>query len=151
MAEFQRRREKFFPEKTTQVELTALTAPGFQRRRNRKFSEKSIETELTALTAPPQEVIPVPSKSTFQPNALTDHLLTRLRNGSAWLTAAHQAWLDRTPAAPSDEKFSVALAAWTEMERSLRLVFGYEGCVFGPDRSCSQDAPVRCDACALDR
>jgi hypothetical protein len=52
-------------------------------------------------------------------------LLKRLVNGQKWLTAQHQAWLDSKPDAASDERFSVALATWSEMERSLRLVFGY--------------------------
>jgi hypothetical protein len=82
-------------------------------------------------------------------NAYVDHLLSRLRAGSQWLTAQHQAWLDSKPDAASDERFSVALAAWGEMERSLRLVFGYEGCVFGPDQRCPYDAPVICDSCVV--
>lgn len=87
-------------------------------------------------------------KSPFQPNALTDHLLSRLQAGSQWLTAQHQAWPEDQPDTASDERFSVALAAWDEMERPLRLVFGYEACVFGPDRRCLDDAPVICDFCA---
>jgi hypothetical protein len=83
--------------------------------------------------------------STFAPNEVTDHLLSRLQSGSHWLTAQPQAWLEGRPDAASDERFSVALAAWTEMERSLRLVFGYEGCVFGPDQRCPDEAPVVCD------
>jgi hypothetical protein len=90
---------------------------------------------------------PSSTLSTFAPNEVTDGLLNRLRAGSQWLTAQHLAWLEGSPDAGSDERFSVALAAWTEMERSLRLVFGYEGCVFGPDRRCPDDAPVICDFC----
>jgi diadenosine tetraphosphatase ApaH/serine/threonine PP2A family protein phosphatase len=82
-------------------------------------------------------------------NAVMDHLLSRLQAGSRWLTAQHQAWLDSKPDAASDQRFSVALAAWSEMERSLRMVFGYEGCVFGPDQRCPKDAPVICDACVV--
>jgi hypothetical protein len=86
-------------------------------------------------------------KSPFQPNDLTNHLLSRLQSGSHWLTAQHQAWLEGKPDAANDERFSVALAAWTEMERSLRQVFGYEGCICGPDQRCPEDAPVTCNFC----
>jgi hypothetical protein len=91
----------------------------------------------------------ISEQSRFQPNEVTDKLLSRLQAGSQWLTAQHQAWLDDRPEAANDERFSVALAAWSEMERSLRLVFRYEGCVFGPDQRCPDDAPIRCDACAV--
>jgi hypothetical protein len=39
-------------------------------------------------------------------------------------------------------------AAWDEMERFPRLVYGYEGCIFGPDQRCPEDALARCDFCA---
>jgi hypothetical protein len=87
------------------------------------------------------EIIP------FEPNAVTNILLSRLQNGSRWLSAQHLAWLEGNPDAASDERFSVALAAWGELERSLRLVFGYDGCACGPDRRCPEDAPVICDFC----
>ena len=80
-------------------------------------------------------------------DAFSDHLLSRLQAGSRWLTAQHQAWLDKKQGAASDERFSVALDAWAEMERSLRLVYDYQGCIFGPDQRCPEDAPVRCDGC----
>jgi hypothetical protein len=93
---------------------------------------------------------PMPSadiESPFQPNAVTDNLLSRLQAGTRWLTASHQAWLAGKPDAASDGKFAAALAAWTEMERSLRLVFGHRGCIFCLDRRCPDDAPVVCDFC----
>jgi hypothetical protein len=70
-----------------------------------------------------------------------------LQAGSAWLTEAHLAWLDEKTGTANDEKFSVALAAWTEMEQVLRSVFNFEGCIHGPDRHCPDAAPVRCDFC----
>jgi hypothetical protein len=91
------------------------------------------------------------TKSPFQPDALTDHLVGRLQAGSQWLTAQHEAWLEGNPDAARDERFSVALAAWGEMERSLRLVFSYGVCVFGPDRRCPVNSRVTCDFCANDR
>ena len=50
MAEFQRRRDKNFPEKSIQNELTALTAPPFHRRRDKNSPADSMENELTELT-----------------------------------------------------------------------------------------------------
>ena len=29
----------------------------------------------------------------------------------------------------------------------LREVFGFEGCIFGPDKTCPPDAPTLCEAC----
>jgi hypothetical protein len=87
------------------------------------------------------------AKGSAKPNAVSDNLIARLQAGSHWLTDQHLAWVEGKSAA-SDERFSVALAAWGEMERSLRMVFGHEGCVFGPDRRCPEDAPVVCDFCA---
>ncbi|MFQ6026920.1 MAG: hypothetical protein ACE5Q6_05320 [Dehalococcoidia bacterium] len=87
------------------------------------------------------------SQSVQVSNSVTDQLLSRLQAGSRWLTAQHRAWMDAAPDAASDERFSVALATWDEMERSLRLVFGYEGCVMGPDQHCPEDGLVVCDAC----
>jgi hypothetical protein len=79
----------------------------------------------------------------------SDRLLSRLQAGSEWLTTQHQAWLEGKQDAVSDERFSVALAAWGEMERSLRWVFGYEGYVFGPDRRCPEGATVTCNFCVI--
>ena len=75
------------------------------------------------------------------------HLLSRLQAGSQWLTAQHQAWLGNKEDVASDERFSVALDGWGEMERSLRRVYGNGGCIFGSDQRCPQNAPVWCDGC----
>jgi hypothetical protein len=87
----------------------------------------------------------------FQPNAESDKLLSRLRAGTEWLTAQHKSWLDGNPYAESDERFSAAVEGWDLLERKLRQEFGYEGCIFGPDQRCPEDAPVRCDACVDDQ
>ena len=88
--------------------------------------------------------------STFEnsQNAVPDKLLVRLRSGSIWLAAQHQAWVEDKTGAVSDERFSTALDAWDLLERTLRQVFGYEGCVFGPSSRCPAGAPVVCDFCA---
>ena len=141
-------------------------------RRWKYFSTEEGRTPLTELTEPPS----VSSVSSFQgtssdilcshpamdspagdggqrnmsqADAFSDHLLSRLRAGSDWLAVHHVAWLRNSPHAADDERFSVALAAWSEMERSLRLVWGYEGCILGPDRSCPPESPVTCDSCVI--
>ena len=85
--------------------------------------------------------------STFTPGALSDHLLSRLQAGSRWLTSQHQVWLDDEEDAASDERFSVALEGWDEMERSLRMVYGYQGCIYGPQQRCPEDGVISCDGC----
>ena len=87
-------------------------------------------------------------KSPTLNDGLSDQLLSRLQAGTRWLTAHHQAWLDAKPDAACDERFSQSLAAWDEMERSLRAVYGYEGCVQGPDQRCPEVAALVCDSCA---
>ena len=76
-----------------------------------------------------------------------EQTLLRLLAGSRWISAAHNAWVEGKPDAPTDERFSTALAAWDLLERKLRNEFGYEGCVYGPSQQCPKDAPVMCDAC----
>jgi hypothetical protein len=128
------------------------------------------KNEINEIIPPPSEAFPQPNagevegeepqpadkKSTsyefnelspFQPNPVTDNLLSRLRAGTVWLTDAHQAWLAGSPGAADDERFSVALAAWTEMERVLRVVFNFEGCIHGSGSRCSANSPISCDFC----
>ena len=128
--------------------------PKFARRWNSFPTERGVPA-LTELTEPPYGSSVSVLQGTFSgetcsrpaQDALSDHLLSRLQAGSRWLTAQHQAWLDDKEDAASDERVSVALDGWDEMERSLRLVYDYEGCVFGPDQRCPEDAPVTCDFC----
>ena len=56
-------------------------------------------------------------------------------------------WLDGAPKASSDERFILALDGGAEMERCLRLVYGYGGCIFSSDQRCPHDAPVTCAGC----
>jgi hypothetical protein len=76
-----------------------------------------------------------------------DHLLSRLQAGSRWLTTQHEAWLEGKGNAASDERFSATLVAWDGLERVLRQVYGYDGCIFGPDRRRPGEAAVVCDFC----
>ena len=78
--------------------------------------------------------------------ASTSEMLRRLRVGQRWLTEQHRAYLAEDPAAASDEKFSIALAAWDQLERVFRCS-GYQGCIWGEGQRCPKDAPVICDQC----
>jgi hypothetical protein len=82
-------------------------------------------------------------------NPAADALLSRLQAGSQWLTAQHQAWIDGAESAVSDQKFSVALAGWAQLEQELRAL-GFEDCIFGVGGRCPDDAPVSCDFCVTD-
>jgi hypothetical protein len=87
-------------------------------------------------------------KSSYQPTTESETVLSRLRAGTEWLTAQHQAWFVDRPNAESDERFSTALEGWDLLERKLRQEFGYEGCIHGPGQRCPEDVPVVCDFCA---
>ena len=80
----------------------------------------------------------MPFLTTFSPGS---------RRAASGLTPSTRPGLDDKKDAASDERFSVALAAWAEMEQSLRAVYGYEGCIQGPDQQCPQDVLVTCDLC----
>lgn len=73
-------------------------------------------------------------------------LLRRLQRGQRLLTEQRQLWLDGDPQAASDEQFSDALARWDALERVFRCT-KYTACIWGPGRSCPEDAPGLCDGC----
>ena len=75
-------------------------------------------------------------------------LIIRLRRGQRWLTEEHRSWMADDSRAASDEAFSAALAGWDQIERVLRCSV-YTGCIWGVNRSCPQDAPVRCGGCVF--
>jgi len=88
-------------------------------------------------------------RSEENPEALSESallLMERLRKGGQWLTEQHCRWLREDPIASADDKFGHALASWTELEQVFRCT-GYEGCIFGPDQRCPEDAPLTCDCC----
>jgi len=95
----------------------------------------------------PNEINEINEKSLSQQKAVTETLLTRLQAGSHWLTAQHEAWLAGNVDAANDKRFSAALEAWDALERLLRTVFNFEGCIHGPSGRCPADAPVVCDFC----
>lgn len=73
--------------------------------------------------------------------------LSRLRKGSQWLTDAHKAWAEGSPEAQADERFSVCLAEWDNLERTLHQCAGYEHCIYGVGKRCPDEAPLSCDPC----
>ena len=82
-------------------------------------------------------------------NTESSRLLVRLEAGSRWLAAQHQLWLADDPSAADDANFSEELAAWDSLERILRQVYHYQGCIFGPGQACPEDACAWCDPCAV--
>ena len=77
-------------------------------------------------------------------------LLPRLQFGSRWLTSQHEARLAGKAEGKSNERFSTCLESWELMERTLRNVYGYEGCIFGPGDTCPTASRTRCEACTGD-
>lgn len=73
-------------------------------------------------------------------------LVLRLQHGQTTLTDQHRRWLVDDPKAAKDAVFSDALARWDALERVFRCAQP-SGCIWGPDKSCSENAPVVCDAC----
>jgi hypothetical protein len=117
-----------------------------------ELSEISPADRLSELTAPSNSTEEECEKSELSEISpaqaiAANTLLSRLQAGSQLLASQHDAWLEGKEDAASDERFSAALAAWDQMERLLRQVFGYEGCVFGPDRRCPEGATVVCGYC----
>lgn len=72
-------------------------------------------------------------------------LLERLRDGHRWLCTEYARSFDESDY--NADKFANGLATWDELEKTLRAVYGYKGCVYGEGEQCPEDAPVRCDAC----
>jgi len=81
--------------------------------------------------------------------------LNRLRAGHIWLadTDKRLGVMEANGGQPEADydrlrdKFLAALDAWDEMERQLRQLFLYQGCVMGAGLSCPAESPVRCAAC----
>lgn len=74
--------------------------------------------------------------------------LARLRKGQSWLTNAFAQIADIDGVGgPAVRGFLTAFDFWCDMEKWVRWIFDYEGCVIGP-RGCAPGAPVICDHCA---
>ncbi len=73
-------------------------------------------------------------------------LIRRLRRGQRWLTQQHLAKLVGQQQV-SDQLFCLGLVKWDQVEHLLRCST-YQGCIWGSDKECPEDAPVSCDACA---
>tara|TARA_R100000306_G_scaffold61310_1_gene63496 strand:- start:613 stop:1035 length:423 start_codon:yes stop_codon:yes gene_type:complete len=81
-----------------------------------------------------------------------DELRARLRKGVEWFIAADKKlWDDNNrPVMIGSEleyKFVfVHMDKWDELERLLRNLYEYKGCIF-TDGSCPESSPVKCSAC----
>ena len=74
-------------------------------------------------------------------------LLSRIQSGSRWLTWQDEARLAGNTGVGWGDRFSTCLESWHLMEGTLRNVYGYEGCIFGPVETCPPECPIRCEAC----
>lgn len=77
----------------------------------------------------------------------TTNLLVRLQAGSKWLISQHQQFRSGATTAVSDERFAASLDLFWAEEQTLRRIYGFEGCVFGPGEACPKDAPIPCEGC----
>lgn len=71
-------------------------------------------------------------------------LLERLRSGQAWLTANLDRHMATEPV--GDPVFVRSLVEWAALERLLRQLYGYPGCV-AEEGHCPSDSPVWCSVC----
>ena len=86
-----------------------------------------------------------PSKASSQ--ADNSQILNRLVAGSRWLTNQHDLYSNDDPVAVNDTEFYKALDGWEKLEKQLRVQDGYQGCIFGSDEHCPQEAIINCAAC----
>ena len=79
-----------------------------------------------------------------------NQLLTRLRNGSVWLSDCQdrlrmKEWGDQDETAA----FLDAIDLWDNLDMALRNIYPeFTGCVLGAGQECAGDAPVRCRWCS---
>ena len=82
---------------------------------------------------------------------LSGDLLARLRKGHKWMIEQYQLFNQDDTARASDAAFTESLSRWIVLELELRMIHGYQGCVYGEGERCpdteGMPAPVVCDAC----
>lgn len=74
-------------------------------------------------------------------------MVERLRRGQTWLA---ERWrgicAGESMAATEPDTFTRTFMAWVDLEKTIRFVYEYEGCVIG-DEGCDPAAPACCEAC----
>ena len=82
---------------------------------------------------------------------LSGDLLARLRNGHKWMTEQYELFNQDNPQRASDAAFTESLSRWVTLELELRMIHGYQGCIYSEGERCPDTeemrAPVICDAC----
>jgi len=84
------------------------------------------------------------------PDTPLEDLLQRLRKGSRWLATEYPKSLRDDYDDDALNVLAKSLATWDGLEKELRAVHSYRGCVLGDNERCDPDAPVVCDYCVAD-
>ena len=81
------------------------------------------------------------------PDVPLPRLLERLQRGSEWLREQHRRLHDGVEV--DQEMVTRMERLWGELEGALRVAHRYQGCVFGEDKACQEDAIIRCSTCFM--
>lgn len=111
---------------------------------------KSAEAIVQELSANKSEVIAAIKDGTLTP-APASELRARLRKGIEWFLAVDpKLWDENDYPVYDHRKLEIKMMEqtlkWLELERLLRNLYEYEGCIFD-GRTCPVESPVRCTAC----
>jgi hypothetical protein len=68
-------------------------------------------------------------------------LITLLRAEQPWLLDQHDRWQASDSTAASDEEYTQAQNSWWEQDKKLRTIYGFQGCLSGPDDTCPDGFP----------
>ena len=77
-------------------------------------------------------------------------LLQRITKGNAWLWQESVALYkldDAGVGSDREKRFIKAFDLRIHLERLLRFVYSFDGCINGPQRTCEQSMIVRCEYC----
>lgn len=80
----------------------------------------------------------------------TKQLTQRITKGNAWLWQESRALNNLDDAGSGSDREANYLEAFDlriSLERLLRFVYGFEGCIDGAGRTCEPLAVVRCEHC----
>ena len=86
----------------------------------------------------------------LSPKDACQELIERLQSGIDWFIGVDKdLWKDDYPintGTALERKMTASIHKWGELERLLRNLYEYEGCIF-EGGSCPEESPVRCTGC----